>query len=66
MPRPYMPDLRGVASSVNWGKSWHWDIRFETAPAPFNRWFPAYESDRSLAALESFDFQGGTNSSRST
>lgn len=64
MPRPYMPDLRGVASSVNWGKSSHWDIYFETAPAPFSKWFPAYEVDRSIAALESFDFVGGTQGLR--
>lgn len=64
MPAPFTPNLLGLASTVEWGKSWHWDIKFEGAPAPFNNWFPAYECDRTLLSLESFDFNGGVGAFR--
>lgn len=60
MPKVYTPlNLTSLVENVQWGQSWYWDIRFDTAPAPFNEWFPAYEVDRSFASVNSFDFQGG-------
>lgn len=32
---------RDQISNINWGRSYLWDIRFPSAPAPFNSWFPA-------------------------
>lgn len=60
MPRVYTPlDLPGILETVSWGQSWYWDVKFDTAPAPFNAWFPAYEVDRGFASIQSYDFNGG-------
>lgn len=51
--------LSSIVEGVRWGQTWLWDIKFDTAPTPFNDWFPAYECDRTLASLNPFSFQGG-------
>ncbi len=32
---------RNAIRSIEWGKSFNWDIQIPDAPAPFNQWFPA-------------------------
>jgi hypothetical protein len=51
------PYLKGLAAmrSVEWGKSWNWDVRFTgpgAPPAPFDKWFPATDYDRTVASLQ--------------
>jgi len=51
-----------LVRSVEWSKSYLWDIRFPTAPNPFTEWFPASDVDENLAVLDSFSFSAGANS----
>lgn len=38
----YLQNIDQVRS-VEWAKSHLWDVKLETAPAPFNEWFPAFQ-----------------------
>jgi len=42
--------------SVEWGKSYNWDLRFtEDQPdSPFDEWFPAIDVEEGIASLETF------------
>lgn len=36
----YLSSIEQVRS-IEWGKSYLWDVKFDNAPAPFSVWFPA-------------------------
>jgi len=41
---------------IEWSKSYLWDIKFPTAPAPFNDWFPATNVTNDMGSLKSENF----------
>jgi len=51
--------------SVEWSKSWLWDIKFSggpiatEVPANFTTWFPATNIEENIVTLETHDFNGG-------
>ncbi len=53
-----MPYLNSIDQlrTVEWGRSYLWDIRFPDAPAPFNNWFPAVDVEENTATLNSQEF----------
>lgn len=44
---------------IEWAKSWNWDMCIPSAPAPFNNWFPASESDVGKASVTSYEWSAG-------
>ena len=43
--------------SVEWGKSFNWDIQFfgeNSPPSPFDTWFPAIDVEENIANIETF------------
>lgn len=42
--------------SVEWGKKYLWDVKFQGAPTPFTDWFPAVDVDEGVASLNSYSF----------
>ena len=58
---PYLQNLAALRTqNLEWGKSFNWDMLIPSAPAPFNRWFPAIESDRTIGNVLSQDVQVGS------
>lgn len=53
----YLNDLEKVRG-IEWGRKYLWDIRFDSAPSPFDQWFPAIEVSEPTAVLESYKFDG--------
>lgn len=53
MPNFPIQNLR----DINWGKKHLWDVKFDTAPAPFNNFFPAFEVDIGEAILDTFSME---------
>lgn len=46
--------------SIEWGKTWLWEVRFTgegAPPTPFNDWFPAVEVTENLFACDPLDIQ---------
>lgn len=44
--------------SVEWGRKYLWDVKFDGAPKPFDEWFPAVEIDEELATLQTHSVEG--------
>ena len=57
MVRPYLKNTE-MLLQVSWGQTLNWDVRFDSAPAPFNRWFPAHILDRQVVSIEKMDIKG--------
>lgn len=47
--------------SVEWSKSWLWDVKFDNGPSGFENWFPATDVEINEWTLEPFNFAGGTS-----
>lgn len=47
--------------SIEWSRSWTWDIQFEdeSMPEPFTKWFPATDVEEGLYNLEPLQVTGG-------
>ena len=45
--------------SIEWSRSYLWDIRFPDAPSPFNEWFPAVDIEENTSILNSQEFNAG-------
>jgi hypothetical protein len=50
--------------SVEWGRSYLWDIQFTdpSLPIPFNSWFPAKDIEEDYAHIDSHTWDAGINS----
>lgn len=48
--------------SIEWSRSYMWDIAIPSAPSPFNDWFPASNVTEPLASVESYNFEVHVNS----
>jgi hypothetical protein len=49
--------LQGRA--INWSRSYLWDVKIPSAPAPFKNYFPAIEVEDGLAISNSFQYEMG-------
>jgi hypothetical protein len=47
---------QGQIRQISWSRSYLWDIRFPSAPAPFKDWFPATDVSVEMGVLVSKEF----------
>lgn len=59
MPAPYLNSVAQLRT-LDWGKSFNWDMKIPSAPSPFNTWFPATEYERSLFNINSHTISAST------
>lgn len=51
----FLSDIDQVRA-VQFGAKYLWDIKIPSAPAPFDKWFPAVDVEEPLAYLDSYTF----------
>jgi hypothetical protein len=47
---------------IEWARTYNWAVKFDSAPRPFNEWFPATSVNEAIFNVEKMDFNAGMGS----
>lgn len=56
---PAFLERQSQIRQVAWGRTYLWDLRFDEAPAPFNKWFPASDVEENVFTINTKVIEGG-------